>query len=61
MFGILRSDGKWYCGTVDREASWEAELANSGCFSSEEAAHVRRAGLQEEDEEHTFEVIPVTG
>jgi len=58
-YGIRRSDGQWYIGTVDSRPVFAAG-GHAASFASEEAAVVRLRGLSRLDASgHTFEVLPV--
>lgn len=62
MFGIRRKDGRWYAGTVDREAQWvkgDWMLTNAriATFDAEEKAETRLVGLLESG--FDCEVVPV--
>lgn len=60
---IRRSDGRWYVGTVDREAIFTTappgEVPVAATFTKR-AAHRRMRGLQKTEKSgHTFEVRKV--
>jgi hypothetical protein len=54
MFGILRSDARWYAGTADREPQFGEKAAP---FRSEPEAEQRAAALTERG--HSVEIIPI--
>jgi hypothetical protein len=57
MFGIRRGDGRWYAGTVDREAQWVEGSGRIATFDTKEKAETRSVGLLEAGIE--CEVVPV--
>lgn len=60
MFAIKRSDGCWYVGTADKNPVFtdKSKPPPSGLFRSLAEADQRAEGLS--DEQHTFEVVPIT-
>ena len=50
-FYILRDDGCYYAGTLDRNAIWVSDKARAAAFRTRDQADVRISGLPEADYE----------